>query len=165
MIADDKPVFSDLIKMSISKLFIEETKNTPEISMDPGKGVFVLKGKSIPENATQLYDPVVKWLKEYINKPADETNLHFNLIYFNTASSIWMARIIKILSRINDPEKIFIINLYFHLEEYDEMEAEDMHDAIAPALDVLNEATVSLGVKIFGTDDSGKIIKKRLILI
>ncbi len=150
--------------MNITKLYREESKNTPEIDFDPKNGLLQLKGKSIPENATQLYEPVVDWIKEYIKQPGAETNLHLNLIYFNTASSIWMARIIKVLSKIPDRDKLLIINLYFHIEEYDEMEAEDLHETIEPVLDVLNEATVSLGVKVFGTDDEGTIMKERLIL-
>lgn len=151
--------------MSITKLYIEATRKTPEIHFDPRNGQLVLKGKSIPENATRTYEPAISWLKEYIKSPNQETNLHFDLMYFNTASYIWIARMIKILSKINDREKLLLINLYFDMEEFDEMEEQDMQDAIAPVLDVVNEATVSLGVKIFGTDHTGARLKQRLILI
>lgn len=151
--------------MSISKLYIKEAKKTPEIHFDPHNGQLVLKGKSIPENATQTYEPAISWLKEYVKSPNQETNLHFDLMYFNTASSIWMARMIKILSKINDPEKLLLINLYFDMEEFDEMDERDMQDAIAPVMDVLSEATVSLGVKVFGTDNTGARLKQKLILI
>jgi len=151
--------------MKITKLHIPETKSAPEIDFNPEEGMLFLKGRSIPENATKLYEPIIEWLKEYIQHPPEKTYLHFNLTYFNTASSIWMARMVKVLSNIDDPDKLLTINLYFHVEEYDEMDDEDLQDAISMVLKVINDATVSLGVKIFGIDDDGTILKERLILL
>lgn len=150
--------------MTSSKLFIEATRKTPEIDFNPEEGLFVLKGKSIPENASKIYEPLIELLKDYTRDPREETQVHFNLMYFNTASSLWIARMIRVLSKINDPEKLLIINLYFHLEDYDEMEEEDIQEAIAPVMAVIKDATVSLGVKVFGTDDNDVIQKERLIL-
>lgn len=157
--------FVETDKMKITKLHIPESANSPEIDFNPDKGILILKGKSIPENATKLYEPLIEWLKEYIKHPPEKTYVHFNLSYFNTASSIWMARMVKILSRIDDREKLLTINLYFHIEEYDEMDDEDMQDAISMILKVINDATVSLATKIFGIDDDGTILKERLILL
>ncbi len=151
--------------MNITKLHIPETKSTPEIDFNPEEGMLILKGRSIPENATKLYEPIIEWLKEYIKHPPGKTYLHFNLTYFNTASSIWMARMVKVLSNIDDHDKLLTINLYFHVEEYDEMDDEDLQDSISMVLKVINAATVSLGVKIFGIDDEGTILKERLILL
>ncbi|HUS86568.1 MAG TPA: SiaC family regulatory phosphoprotein [Bacteroidales bacterium] len=151
--------------MKLSDLHIASSYNSAEINLDPETGFLEFKGKSIPENATQVFQPVVNWLMEYIKDPADETNLHLNLIYFNTASSIWIARIIKVLSNIDDREKLLIIHLYFHIEEFEEMEEEDLKEAISPATDVVQDAKVSIGMKIYGTDDNGMVIKERLILI
>jgi len=151
--------------MKLSDLHIASTHNSPEINFDPETGFLELKGKSIPENATKVFKPIFKWLTEYIKDPADETNLHLNLIYFNTASSIWIARFIKALSTIDDREKLLVIHLYFDIEEFEEMEEEDIKEVIKPAADVVQDAKVSIGMKIYGTDDNGKVIKERLILI
>lgn len=150
--------------MKTTNLNIEEKHNTPEIDFNPVSGELILKGKSIPENASTLYQPVINWVKEYILEAAEQTNFHINLVYFNTASSIWIAKLVKLLSTINDHEKLLIIHLYFHIEEFDDMVDEDIKDAIAPATDVLNDATVSIGVKIYGTDDDGTILNEKLVL-
>ncbi len=150
--------------MRMTDLKIKEKHNTPEIDFNPVSGELHLRGKSIPENATGFYLPVINWTKEYIIEAPESTNLHINLIYFNTASSIWIAKLVKLLSTINDPKKLLIINLYFHIEEFDEMMDEDIEDAIAPVTDVLSDATVSIGVKIFGTDDNGTILNEKLVL-
>jgi len=151
--------------MKLKKLHIPDTKSTPEIDFDPDEGMLIIEGKSIPENATKIYEPVIDWLKEYAKIARDKTYLHFKLTYFNTASSIWMTRMIKVLSKINDPEKLLTINLYFHIEEYDEMDDDDIQEAISMVLKVINDATVSLGVKLFGIDDRDSILKERLILL
>lgn len=151
--------------MAINNLHIEAEHNTPDISLNSDKGELVFSGKSIPENATQLYAPVIEWIGMYIKDPRDETNMHLDLMYFNTASSIWIARMFKDLSNIRDPEKLLIIHLYFHIEEFDEMEEQDLADTISPITDVLQSASVSIGVKVYGKDDSGSVKKERLILL
>lgn len=150
--------------MKIADLKIDEKHNTPEIDFNSVSGELVLKGKSIPENATRFYQPVRDWLKEYILDATEHTNLHINLIYFNTASAIWISKLIKILSTINDREKLLFIHLYFDIEEFDEMVDEDVKEVISPATDVLHDATVSIGVKIYGTGDDGTILTEKLVL-
>lgn len=151
--------------MGLEKYYREETYNSPRVEFDSESGILELSGKSIPENASQMYDPLVKWIKLYIENAAEETNLHLNLDYFNTASSIWIARIVKLLSLIDDLEKLLIIHIYFHIEEFDEMEEEDLKEAIAPATDVISDARLSVGVKIYGKDDQGRVLKEKLVLL
>lgn len=150
--------------MSLKKISIDSTYNSPKVEFDPSSGLLSLTGKSIPENATKLYHPLSLWVKEYVNVAREETNLHLNLDYFNTASSIWIARIIKFLAQIDDPEKLLIIHLYFDIEEFDEMEDEDVKEAIAPATDVIADAKLSVGVKIYGKDENDVILKEKLVL-
>jgi len=53
----------------------------------------------------------------------------------------------------------------YDIEEFEQMEEEDLKEAISPAAAVVHDAKVSIGIKIYGTDDNGKPIKERLILI
>jgi len=145
-------------------LFIESTAKTPQIDLNQFTGELILSGKSIPENAALLYERVLKWTVEYVKSPRQTTNFRLNLEYFNTASSIWIARIIKFLSQIDDPEKLLIIHLYFDIEEFDEMEEEDIKEAIAPATDVISDAKLSVGIKIYGKDGNNSILKEKLVL-
>jgi len=150
--------------MVLKRLVIDSTYNSPKVEFDPDLGYLSLSGKSIPENATKLYHPLSLWIKEYVKVAIEETNLHLNLEYFNTASSIWIARLIKFLAQIDDPEKLLIIHLYFDIEEFDEMEEEDVKEAIAPATDVIADAKLSVGIKIYGKDQNDSILKEKLIL-
>ncbi len=151
--------------MELKSLYIEPTVKTPQIDLNHLTGELILSGRSIPENAAELYEGVLKWVKEYIKNPKPTTNLRFNLEYFNTASSIWLAKAVKALCSIKDSEYTLIIHLYFHIEEFDNMEVEDLKDALSPIIDMIGTPTISLGIKIYGTDDKGEILKESMVLI
>jgi len=70
----------------MENLIIEETKYTPKIELN-GDGNFSIKGKSFPENTFEFYKPVMEWLKNYFENPADKTTLDMEIIYFNSSSS------------------------------------------------------------------------------
>lgn len=151
--------------MTLQNLYIKAGQKTPEVSFNSTTGDLVLKGKSIPENATQIYSPALEWISEYKKNPQEKTNLHLDLIYFNTASSIWFAKMYKELAMIENHERLLIIHLYFDLEDYNEMDEPDLAEIISPVTDILKIASVSIGVKVYGKADSGAIVKERLILL
>lgn len=149
----------------MKNFFIESTVKTPQIDLNNLTGELIFSGKSIPENAVDLYDPVLKWVNEYRLKPRPTTNLRLNLEYFNTASSIFIAKIVKSLCSINLPEATLIIHMYFNIEEYDSMAVEDLRDAISPVLDMIGSPSVGLAIKVYGTDENNEIIKESMVLI
>lgn len=124
-----------------------------------------MSGRSIPENAATLYEKVLSWVTQYVENPRKITNLRLNLEYFNTASSIWLAKIVKVLCSIKGFESTLMIHLYFNIEEFDEMEEEDLKDVLSPVIDMIGTPTASLGIKIYGTDDNGGILKESMVLI
>jgi len=58
-----------------------------------------------------------------------------------------------------------MIHLYFDLEDFDNMDDEDHKDALSPIIDMIGTPSVSIGIKIYGTDDKGAIIKESIVLI
>ena len=151
--------------MELKNLYIEPTSKTPQIDLNNFTGELILSGKSIPENAALLYENVLKWVIEYIKNPRLTTNLRFNLEYFNTASAIWLAKIVKALASMKDSEYTLMIHLYFSIEEFDNMDAEDLKDELHPLIHMIGNPTVNLGIKIYGTDENGEILKESMILI
>ena len=83
--------------------------------------ILLFSGKSIPENAAKVYEPVMNWVTEYILKAKPITNLRLNLEYYNTASLLWLTKILKVLLGINSPDYTLIVHLYIPVEEYDAM--------------------------------------------
>lgn len=153
------------LEVELKNLFIEPTSKTPQIDLNHITGELILSGRSIPENAAELYENIIKWFTDYSVNPRSTTNLRLNLEYFNTASSIWIAKLVKVLCGIKEPEATLMIHLYFNIEEFDSMEVEDLKDALSPIIDMIGVPSVSLGIKIYGTDDKGEIIKESMVLI
>jgi hypothetical protein len=154
------------IMNEFQSLIIEQTPKTPRIDLNQLTGELIFSGKSIPENAAKVYEPVFKWVTDYILNARPTTNLKFNLEYFNTASSLWLAKILKVLVGIREPDYVLIIHLYLPLEEFDEMkDFEDIKDAFVPLTDILHGTIPSIGIKLYGTDDKGEIIKDALVFI
>jgi hypothetical protein len=145
---------------------IEETPKTPQIDLNHLTGEFIFSGKSIPENAAKIYEPVLNWVSQYILIARPTTNVRINFEYFNTSSSLWLAKILKVLVRINEPDYVIIIHLYLPEEEYDELkEFEDLKDAFFPIADIFQFAIPSIGVKLYGTDEEDAIIKEKIVFV
>ena len=150
----------------IQNLIIEQTLKTPQIDLNYVTGDLIFSGKSIPENAAKVYEPVLNWVTEYILIARPTTNVRLNLEYFNTSSTIWLMKILKVLIRINEPDYVLIVHLYLPVDEYDGLnEFDDIQDAFPPLSDIFHGAISSIGIKIYGTDDKGKIIKDTLVFI
>lgn len=138
---------------------------TPKIEMSSFTGEILISGRSIPENAASVFEPVLKWIEGYKKDPKKVTNLRLNLEYFNTSSALWISKIVKSLSLISHRDYVLFIHLYFHIEEFDEMESEEIENALAPISDIISMATVSIGIKVYGTDSAGAIVKEKIILV
>lgn len=147
----------------LKNLFVEQSDKTPLIDLNHMSGELILAGKSIPINAPRIFEPILEWVNEYVKNPRQTTNLRLNLEYFNTASSIWIAKIVKALTSISKPECVLILHIYFPVEDFDDID--DIKDDLSPVIDLISSATVSVGLKIYGTDESGKVLKESMIFI
>ncbi len=101
----------------MKELRIESGRNTPEIILNPD-GFIRIRGLSIPENAEEFYEPVSKWVDDYIEFPADVTVVDVNLEYFNSASAKVLIRIFQKVVYVSLKNKKYIFNWYY--EEGDE---------------------------------------------
>jgi len=45
------------------------------------------------------------------------------------------------------------------------MEIEDIKEALSPIIDMVGTPSISVGIKIYGTDDNGEILKESMVLI
>jgi hypothetical protein len=151
--------------VELKNIIYEPTSKTPQVDLNHLTGELIFSGRSIPENAAVLYEKVLKWVTQYVENPRRTTNLRLNLEYFNTASSIWLAKIVKVLCSIKEPEYTLMIHLYFNIEEFDSMEVEDLRENISPVIDMIGTPLINLGIKIYATDDNGEIIKESMVLI
>ena len=149
----------------MKSLLVDSTPKTPQIDLNHCTGELIISGKSIPENSATLYLQVLNWVDEYIKSPRHTTNLRLNLEYFNTSSSIWIGKIVRALCSINDTANTLFIHLYFDIEEFETMDIEDLKDALNPFIGLIGTPTLSLGIKIYGTDENGEVLKESIIFV
>ena len=149
----------------MENLLIEHGIKTPKIDLNRETGELVFTGMSVPENAAALYENVHKWIAEYSKNPKLMTNLRLNLDFFNSSSSIWLAKIVKELCTVKKNGYTLLIHLYFDIEEFDNMAPDDLKDALSPIIDIIGTPSISIGIKIYGTDGRGEVLKESMVLL
>jgi hypothetical protein len=82
------------------KIQIQERDFIPGVILDKDKGIFQLSGKACPENMEEFYEPIFRWLDEYAQNPNPQTIFKVKLIYYNTASSKALLKILQKLENI-----------------------------------------------------------------
>ena len=81
----------------MNKLFIAETEDTPKVNFDAEKNIFEIVGRSLPEDATTFYQPIIKWLNQEITNFSGAFQLCFKLEYFNSSSAKQILQILSFL--------------------------------------------------------------------
>ncbi|MBN2749149.1 MAG: DUF1987 domain-containing protein [Bacteroidales bacterium] len=104
-------------------LSIKGTRETPEILLNKDKGIFEIKGKSLPEDVKEFYNPVLRWFENYLLNPNQQTVLKVKMDYFNTASSKMILEIFELLQELFDKGNEVAIEWYYMADD------EDMEDA------------------------------------
>jgi SiaC family regulatory phosphoprotein len=163
-------IFKNLSEVNMMKKFqsliVDQTPKTPLIDLNQFSGDLIFFGKSIPENAARVYEPVLNWVTDYILKARPITNLRLNLEYFNTSSVLWLSKIFKALISINEPDYVLFVHLYLPEDDYDEInDFEDIKDAFIPIGDIVQGKIANVGIKLHALDYKGEICKESLVLI
>lgn len=84
----------------MDNLIIEKTISTPAINFDYNMKKLRISGESFPENSAKFYEPVMNWIKEYLNQiREEETKVEFEIIYFNSSTSKIFMTIFSLLDR------------------------------------------------------------------
>jgi hypothetical protein len=95
---------------------IEGTRSTPSVLIEPG--IIEVKGRSIPEDSFEFYNPVLNAIHDYFNNNELKTEIHFHLEYINSGSKKFIT---NILSVSNDfYQKGRNINIQWHYDSDDE---------------------------------------------
>lgn len=99
------------------------TDDTPTVILDAQNDIFDISGRSLPEDVTAFYDPILNWLDEYSTHPNKKTVFSFKLEYFNTASSKLLLDILLKLEEMREDGKDVLVKWYFPEDDEDMEEA------------------------------------------
>lgn len=104
-------------------LKIEPKSDTPGVIIDPENNQFEIYGKSLPEDASDFFAPILNKIHSYCKNPNPQTVFTINLEYYNSASVRQIISILTILEEIHKVKSdVKIIWMY---EENDEMMQEN----------------------------------------
>jgi len=106
-------------------LILKGSVDTPSITLDVENNIFEFSGRSLPENASEFYNPILNWIEEYAQKPLAKTVFEFKLTYFNTASSKLLLDIFTKLEEMTEAGKDVLIKWYYPEDDEDMDEAGD----------------------------------------
>ena len=81
-------------------LILIQTEDKPWVILDSENSVFEIGGKSLPENSTEFYTPVLNWISEYVKEPNKITHFKCKIEYFNSSSARNLYEIFKVLEKI-----------------------------------------------------------------
>jgi hypothetical protein len=116
-------------------LNIQGTEDTPTVVLNPAEKQFYISGRSLPEDVTSFYQPVMDWLENYSKQPFDmafETKLE----YFNTASSKILLDIFMKLEEIKQESNCKIeIKWFYDSSDEDMLEAGEEYKELVEDLE------------------------------
>ena len=109
----------------------EATMKTPSIEFDSAQGLLEIKGRSNPENTLDFYRPLVAWVDEYVQNPAEKTIVNVHLEHFNTSSSKSILEVFRALENIHKTAKgEIVVNWFYEGDDEDILEAGENYEAI-----------------------------------
>jgi hypothetical protein len=96
----------------------EPTSSTPLVKFITD-GRLLLEGRSLPENVTKFYLPLIEWVRML---KAEVVKLDINLEYLNSASSKKLLELLKVLDA-NNNIKVLIVNWHYESDDEDALES------------------------------------------
>jgi hypothetical protein len=102
---------------------IQGTEDTPKIILDAENEIMEISGRSLPEDVSSFYEPVLNWLTEYAEDPKAKTIFNFKLTYFNTASSKLLLDILMKLEEMHEKGQDILIRWHYPEDDEDMAEA------------------------------------------
>jgi hypothetical protein len=104
-------------------VLINAKEYTPKIILNPEKGIIEFEGQSFPEDSTGFYQPILKWIEEYIASPNKETTVNIRFSYYNTSSAKKLIELIHLIVKIKGSNPHYSLKINWFYEKDDD----DMH--------------------------------------
>ncbi len=110
----------------LEPLIIRRSRFLPLIHFSKQENIFLIEGKSIPEDSNEFYSVVFEWLALYEKEPNPQTVVTLKLDYYNSSSARQIANMIKVFDQIYKNGNDVRINWIY--SSYDEVMKENGED-------------------------------------
>lgn len=105
--------------------------SVPEVNLDAVTGVLEIKGRSIQEHTTAFYRPILEWIDNYLQNPAEETILNIHMDYYNSATKKYLLEILERFTPSHKCGKKIIINWYYNEDDDEEEDAGKLYSELS----------------------------------
>lgn len=102
---------------------IQGTEDTPNVILDAASGLFEISGRSLPEDVSSFFNPILAWIDEYGKVATSKIVFNFKLSYFNTASSKLLLDILMKLEDFQSQGKEVLVKWHYPSDDEDMEEA------------------------------------------
>lgn len=104
----------------MDSIILPSSETSPAVHFDAALGRIELSGRSIPEDASAFYFPLLDWLERYSENPAPKTHFVFYLEYINSISQKMLIDIfLKAQKMVKSGKEVSIV--WYYDEEDEEM--------------------------------------------
>ncbi len=110
---------------------IKGTTDTPEVLVDPVKGLVKISGRSMPEDPKEFFAPIKERIESYAANPVSGSKVIFKFEYFNTASSKIIMEIIDLVKAIGEKDDKVVYEWHYIEDDDDMLEAGEDYEDIA----------------------------------
>jgi hypothetical protein len=114
----------------MERYFVEATKMTPQIELDPDEKVFSLTGNSRPENPMQFYKPMFEWLNAFFEETSEKMIFEVKMDYFNTSTSKILLDLFELFEKFAESKDIHVIWYYQSDDEEMQEAGEELLDLV-----------------------------------
>jgi hypothetical protein len=108
----------------VERLYIEQTRGTPQIDFNPNTNILKIGGQSYPENAFKFYEPILAWTDQFIENVQGEIaiEIQFNLPYINSSSTKCIMMFLDKFEEASQKGKGVTVNWYYDKENESSLE-------------------------------------------
>jgi hypothetical protein len=102
----------------MENLLIQHSNKTPQVEGNANAGLITFKGKLIPEDVFNFFNPINSWIKDYCTEPAPVTRVEFEIPYMNTLSTTKVLGMLKLLNTVVE-NKTSVVTVVWKFEAFD----------------------------------------------
>lgn len=84
----------------------------PTVRFSASEGKLSIEGRSLLEAAEDVFEPMSKWLEEYLQAPQEETEINVALEYFNSSTAKALIRFLVVAKKAEGKTKL-TVNFYY----------------------------------------------------
>lgn len=106
------------VAQKMDTLEIKPTERSPWVIIDREFGLFYIAGNSFPDNVLEFYQPLLKWIDEYVQNPSPKMLFHFRFNYVNSSTKKLLQLIMTKLSKVHSGGKV--VRVLWEAKETDE---------------------------------------------